>query len=220
MSYEKGAFYVKKLLLRNSHENVEIIGIKICDHTNKGHLVVGVCYRLPDQWKPVDKISLLQLQEVPHMQALILMGDYNYSDICWENNMVRGQQSRKLLEPIDNIFLIHILDRPTRSQALPDQVLIAMEEIIKDIKIGSRLGCSDHVLAEFTISRNTCLAKNGIKSLNFRRANFRLFKELLDDMPWETVVRDKVMEQSWQLFKDAFLRAQELSIPQNKKSGR
>ena len=28
------------------------------------------------------------------------------------------------------------------------------------------------------------------------------------------------MEQSWLLFKDAFLRAQELSIPQNRKAGR
>jgi len=28
------------------------------------------------------------------------------------------------------------------------------------------------------------------------------------------------MEQSWLLFKDAFLRVQELSIPQNKKAGR
>lgn len=33
-------------------------------------------------------------------------------------------------------------------------------------------------------------------------------------LPWETVLRDKEPEQSWQLFKDAFLWAQKLSIHQ------
>ncbi|KFQ86650.1 hypothetical protein N337_07878, partial [Phoenicopterus ruber ruber] len=36
--------------------------------------------------------------------------------------------------------------------------------------------------------------------------------------PWETSLRDKGAEQSWQIFKDAFHRAQELSIPRCKKS--
>ncbi|KFZ48070.1 hypothetical protein N321_02745, partial [Antrostomus carolinensis] len=56
--------------------------------------------------------------------------------------------------------------------------------------------------------------------LNFRRANFQLFKELLDGIPWETVLMDIGTEQSWQVFKDTFLRAQELCIPQHKKSSR
>ena len=57
-------------------------------------------------------------------------------------------------------------------------------------------------------------------TLNFGRASFGLFKELLDEISWETVLRDKEVEESWLLFKDAFLRAQELSIPQNKRASR
>ena len=41
-------------------------------------------------------------------------------------------------------------------------------------------------------------------------------KELLDEIPWKVVLRDKGMEQIWQLFKEA----QELSIPQYVKSSR
>lgn len=52
------------------------------------------------------------------------------------------------------------------------------------------------------------------------KVNFWLFKELLDEIPWETVLRDKRMEQSQQLFKNTFLRAKELSILQRKKSSR
>ncbi|KFQ75881.1 hypothetical protein N337_12379, partial [Phoenicopterus ruber ruber] len=59
-----------------------------------------------------------------------------------------------------------------------------------------------------------------VKTLNFRRVNFQLFRELEDGTPWENALRDKGAEQSWKLFKDIFLTAQELSIPTCNKSGK
>ena len=70
------------------------------------------------------------------------------------------------------------------------------------------------------ISRNIGLAKSGVRILNFGIANFKLFKELLAKILWDAVIKDKDVEESWLLFKDAFLRAQELSVPLNKKAGR
>ena len=99
-------------------------------------------------------------------------------------------------------------------------MLTNAEETVKDTKTGSSLGCSAHALVEFVILRNIGLAKNGVRILNFRRADFRLFKKLLHEISWEEVLRDKGAEQSWLLSKDALLRAQELTIPQNKKAGR
>lgn len=75
---------------------------------------------------------------------------------------------------------------------------------------------SNPVLAEYMISRNEALAKSGIRTLNFRRADFQLFKEFLDGIPWKTLFRDKGPEQSRQHLKDAFLRAKQLSIPRIK----
>jgi len=49
---------------------------------------------------------------------------------------------------------------------------------------------------------------------------FQLFKELVNRTPWETALRDKEAEQSWQVFKDAFHRGQGLSVPKCKKSGK
>jgi len=45
------------------------------------------------------------------------------------------------------------------------------------------------------------------------RVNFRLFKELLDEISWEEDLRDKGVEERWLLFMDAFLKAQELPVP-------
>ena len=52
---------------------------------------------------------------------------------------------------------------------------------------------------------------------------FGFFKELQEEIPWETVLKDKgleLVEQSWQCYKDAFLRVQDLSVPQYRKTRR
>lgn len=94
-----------------------------------------------------------------------------------------------------------------------DLVLTKAEEIIKGDKTGGSLGCSDCALVEFGILRNVGLAKSRVRTLNFQGANFRLFKELMDDISWEAVLRDKGVEESWLLFKNALLGAQELPHP-------
>jgi len=39
-------------------------------------------------------------------------------------------------------------------------------------------------------------AKNKVRTLNFRRKNFQLCKEILDKTPWEALLRDKGIEQN------------------------
>ena len=66
--------------------------------SSKEHLVVGVCYRLPDQEEPVDEAFLLQRREVSHLWALVLIGGFNHPDIWWDSGMAGGRQSRRGLE--------------------------------------------------------------------------------------------------------------------------
>ena len=53
-----------------------------------------------------------------------------------------------------------VLYKPTISETLLDLVLTSAREIIKEVKIGSSLGCSDQALVKFVISRNMDLAKS------------------------------------------------------------
>ena len=64
-----------------------------------------------------------------------------------------------------------------------DLVLSSEEESIRDIKIGGSLGCSDHALMGFVILKNAGLVKSIARTLCFRRAKFRLLKELLSGIP-------------------------------------
>jgi len=105
-------------------------------------------------------IMLLSQSMVSHLQALILMGNFNHSDICWEKNVASCKQSRRCLEFTEDNCLFQVLDIPTRGKTLLDPVLTNAEEIIKWVKIGGSLGCNDHVLVNFMISRNMSRAKN------------------------------------------------------------
>ncbi len=87
--------------------------VKTADQSSKGHLAAAVCYRPPDQEEAVDKAFLLQRQEVSRLRALVLMGDFNHPDICWDSGMAGGRQSRRFLESVEDNFLVQVIDGPT-----------------------------------------------------------------------------------------------------------
>jgi len=132
----------------------------------------------PDQSEPVNAAFYLELQEVLRSQALVLLGDFNHPDICWKRSTVSYRQSRMLLECIE---------LPESRNWWPHQegmwyldlLLIIVSELIGDIRIGGCLGCSDHAMVEFVLWRDMRQVKSKIKKLNFRKANFQLFSELV-----------------------------------------
>ncbi|KAJ7399690.1 hypothetical protein BTVI_112609 [Pitangus sulphuratus] len=56
--------------------------------------------------------------------------------------------------------------------------------------------------------------------LNFQGAKFGLFKDLLRGIPWVRALEEKGVQESWSIFKNHFLQAQDQCIPMNKKSGK
>jgi len=102
------------------------------------------------------------------------------------------KQSWRLLECIEENFLVQVLDKATRDEVLPDLVLTIAEELNKEGKLGGTWGYSDCALFELVILRE--MAKSKVKTLIFRRTNFRLFRKLLDEIPWEVVLRGRGVE--------------------------
>jgi len=88
-------------------------------------------------------------------------------------------------------------------------LLTTSEELIGEVKTGGSLGCSDHALVEFMVSRGTCQAMSVAKNINLRKVNFQFLKGLVDGTPWETALRSKAAQETWPLFKGIFVRGQE-----------
>ncbi|XP_053882920.1 CDK-activating kinase assembly factor MAT1 isoform X2 [Malaclemys terrapin pileata] len=59
-----------------------------------------------------------------------------------------------------------------------------------------------------------------IRTLNFRKADFDSFRELMGKISWEANMRGKGVQESWLYFKKAELRAQEQTIPMCRKNSK
>ncbi|KFV16061.1 hypothetical protein N340_10026, partial [Tauraco erythrolophus] len=57
-------------------------------------------------------------------------------------------------------------------------------------------------------------------TLDFRRADLGLFRDLLARVQWDEALEGRGAQESWLIFKDHLLQAQEWCIPTKRKSGR
>ena len=109
-------------------------------------------------------------------------------------------------------------DEPTRRGVLLYLVLANKAGPVEVVKAEGRLGCSDQEMTEFRISCGRIRKPSRIATLDFRRANFDLFKQLLGEIPWDRGLEGKGAQDSWLAFKDYFFQAQNQSISTGRKS--
>jgi len=62
--------------------------VRIKGRAGSGDIIAGVCCRPPDQEGRADEGLYRQTVAASYSQALLLMGDFNHSDICWWDNTV------------------------------------------------------------------------------------------------------------------------------------
>jgi len=60
----------------------------------------------------VDEAFCGKIGAAPHSQTLVLFGDFNHPDICCEDNTAGHKQPRRLLECIDDNFLLQVRENP------------------------------------------------------------------------------------------------------------
>ena len=69
---------------------------------------------------------------------------------------------------MENNFLTQLVSEATREGALLDLLLVNREELVVEIKVGGRLGCSDHEMIEFSILGETKRGVSKTATLHFR----------------------------------------------------
>ncbi|KAK4819370.1 hypothetical protein QYF61_001649 [Mycteria americana] len=120
------ALYVREcfgcLELNDGDDRVEPLWVRIRGKANKTDIVVGVCYRPPNQGEEADEIFYKQLGEVLHLLALILMGDFNLPDVCWKCNTAERKHSRRFLECVEENFLTQLSKTSCSQGAQPPEL--------------------------------------------------------------------------------------------------
>jgi len=165
--------------------------VRIKGRANIGDIVVDVYYRSPDQEKEVDEAFYKQLEEALQSPALVLIRDFNHSDICWLRSMDSHTRSRQFLQCFDDSFLTQVVEEPTRRGVLLELVSTNKEGLVRDVICGRSLGCSSHKMVEFKILCGRSKAISRIATLDFTRDKFNFFKDLLGVIPWARVLEGK-----------------------------
>ena len=84
------ALYIRESLdvgeLEAGNDKVESLWVRIRGKANKASILVGVCYRPPNQDEETDEEFYRQLAEAAKSSALVLVGDFNFPDISWKHN--------------------------------------------------------------------------------------------------------------------------------------
>ncbi|GAB0209859.1 hypothetical protein GRJ2_003451600 [Grus japonensis] len=119
-----------ELHLGMEEELTKSLWVRIKGRAGTGDIIVGVCYRPPDQGDRADEALYRQIGAASRSQALVLMGDFNHPDICWRDNAAECKQSRKFLECVDDNFLLQVTEEPTRRGAMLDLVLTNKEGLV------------------------------------------------------------------------------------------
>ncbi|KAK4817118.1 hypothetical protein QYF61_027981 [Mycteria americana] len=118
------ALYIRECLdsleLDDGDDRVECLWVRIRGKANKADIVVGVCYRPPNQDEETDELFYKQLGEASRSLALVLVGDFNLLDVCWKYNTAERKQCSRFLERVADNFLTQLVSEPTREGASLD----------------------------------------------------------------------------------------------------
>jgi len=122
------ALYIKKdyecVEINNVDDRVESIRIRIKARANKTDIIVGACYRPPTQDEEVDERLYKQWSDVSRSLALVLVGDFNFPDSCWNYNTADREQSQRFLECVRDNFFAQLVRELTRGSNILDLLFV------------------------------------------------------------------------------------------------
>lgn len=116
----------------------------------------------------------------------------------------------------DNIMQnpLLIFEKPVRRGALLDLTFINKGGLIGELKVEGTIDFSDNGMAEFRILRGESQTKSKITTQDFRRADYFLFRDLSERIPWDKALSQWGTQESWLIFNNPLFQAQKQTTQQ------
>jgi len=110
-------------------------------------------------------------------------------------------------------LLTQLVSEPTREGASLDLLFINREGLVGDVVLRGHLGLGNHEMLEFLVRGEVKRGASKTSTMDFRRADFGLFRTLVERVPWERVLKGKGVHAGWTFFQEEVLKAQEQAVP-------
>ncbi len=180
--------------------------------TNKHNkLKIGTVYRLPKQQAADVAALYAEIQAMTLSKQSVIIRDFNCPNIGW-TTLSGDQECNRFLEMLQDVFLTQIVIQPTRESNLLDLVLVSDSDIAPESQVDEKLGGCDHNLFLLKIRTGHELTENKSRIPDYRRANFKLARELLSRTTWEPV-NSTPIDGAWNTFKCKPLEIERIFVP-------
>ena len=176
------------LLIKNSINYVQIVPDNSIDYTNSVWIevvnndgkktVIGVVYRSPNSTETNNEKLYKCIQELSN-RNLIIMGDFNYPNIDW-NNLHTTRDGLDFMNLIMDNFLCQHVNFPTRENNILDLFISSDPNMVDNLQCVGKLGSSDHVLVLAELNFKTCVAENLQEIPDWKKANMDRIKDSLN----------------------------------------
>ena len=197
-------------------------------------LLVGVCYRSPsaDDESNQGLFDMLRKTRDQFSGETIVMGDFNFPQINWEEGIVTGTSlspQAQFYETVQDLYWQQNVSVQTRfregqNPSRLDLVFTSHDSAVEDMEVTGPIGKSDHIVLHWKYFLRCNAPRKDEHSCpkrkNFKKGRYSEMKASLQDVNWETI-QDCDIEQAWTLFKQVLNERIDKYVPNEtiKKAG-
>ena len=175
-------------------------------------LIIGVIYRSANiQLLNLDtNLTTRQLIRELSPKNFILMGDFNYPDIDWENHTGVALSSQQFVECLEDGFLTQHVVVPTRGASCLDLIITRDPDLVSDVEnIGQFLN-SDHCVIRCKIRNSNSKTTTWKDRLDYARADFDKIRREIGGITWSL---GESAGDAWEDFKSKILDVEKRLVP-------
>ena len=141
----------------NSIGYTNSVWIEVADNDGK-KTIIGVIYRSPNSNVTNNEKLFNCIRELSN-RNLVVMGDFNYPNIEW-NDLHASHDCSEFLNLIMDNFLCQHVNFPTRENNILDLFITSDPNLVSNIQCEGKLGSSDHVLILAELNFKTRISDN------------------------------------------------------------
>ena len=200
------------------------------DFGSSNTLIVACIYRSESGTSENNENLRTLLKEIDKMKQTykLVVGDFNYKHIDWENYQTSKNESsdeHQFINCIQDIYWYQNVNSPTRYREATepstlDLILTNEENLIDQLTYQSPLGKSDHSVLSFKVNIQHDIKSKPRKVFSYDKGNYqRMINDL--DINWENEFEtcDNDINQQWEVLKTKIQTSEKQHIPTYQTTG-
>lgn len=186
-------------------------------------LLIGCIYRSPNSPESNNKKIMEGLKKMCDQKYshVLICGDFNFPEINWSTETTttnENHQAYRFLECYRDCFLSQHVVQPTHHRGdqranVLDLIFSNEEEMITNLTHDAPLGASHHSTIKFLFQCYAEGRKNTKPTFVYSKGNYEEMKDILEQLDWEDILREKNCSESWDIFHGHMMKAMKQCIP-------